>query len=152
MAVRDDVYREKQVNLKLVEKDNGEYKFWWDKAQAPWFGKLFEQMILKPGDPAMLRIHQLREEARLKYKDGKYKRVIVVTDGVFSMRGDHAPLDLIAGLCREFDQQFPENVVLMVDDSHGVGAFGKTDFYSTLWLSVIPPCTYSSRQIKNYPN
>ncbi len=57
---------------------------------------------------------------------GLYKRVIVVTDGVFSMRGDHAPLDVIAGLCREFDDKFPENVVLMVDDSHGVGAFGRT--------------------------
>ncbi|MCZ6601165.1 MAG: pyridoxal phosphate-dependent aminotransferase family protein [Acidobacteria bacterium] len=55
---------------------------------------------------------------------GHYRRVIVVTDGVFSMRGDHAPLDVISGICREFDGQFPENVVLVVDDSHGVGAFG----------------------------
>jgi glycine C-acetyltransferase len=57
---------------------------------------------------------------------GQYRRVIVVTDGVFSMRGDHAPLDTIAGLCREFDPQFPENVILLVDDSHGVGAFGRS--------------------------
>ena len=50
----------------------------------------------------------------------------MVTDGVFSMRGDHAPLDAIAKLIAEFDALFPENVILMVDDSHGVGGFGKT--------------------------
>jgi glycine C-acetyltransferase len=54
------------------------------------------------------------------------KRAIVVTDGIFSMRGDCAPLPELAAVCRRFDDRFPENVVLMVDDSHGVGAFGKT--------------------------
>lgn len=53
-------------------------------------------------------------------------RAIVVTDGVFSMRGDHAPLDAIAKLLAEFDAVFPENVLLVVDDSHGVGGFGRT--------------------------
>jgi glycine C-acetyltransferase len=53
-------------------------------------------------------------------------RAIVVTDGIFSMRGDHAPLPELAAVCRRFDDRFPENAVLMVDDSHGVGAFGKT--------------------------
>jgi glycine C-acetyltransferase len=54
------------------------------------------------------------------------KRAIVVTDGIFSMRGDHAPLPELAAVCHRFDDRFPENAVLMVDDSHGVGAFGKT--------------------------
>jgi glycine C-acetyltransferase len=54
------------------------------------------------------------------------RRAIVVTDGIFSMRGDHAPLAEIAALCRKYDDQFDENVVLIVDDSHGVGAFGRT--------------------------
>ncbi len=53
-------------------------------------------------------------------------RAIVVTDGVFSMRGDHAPLDAIARLIAEFDAVFTENVILVVDDSHGVGGFGRT--------------------------
>ncbi len=53
-------------------------------------------------------------------------RAIVVTDGVFSMRGDHAPLDAIMKLLAEYDALFPENVLLVVDDSHGVGGFGKT--------------------------
>ncbi len=54
------------------------------------------------------------------------KRAIVVTDGIFSMRGDHAPLDAIATLAKKYDARFAENVLLLVDDSHGVGAFGMT--------------------------
>jgi glycine C-acetyltransferase len=42
------------------------------------------------------------------------------------MRGDHAPLDEIVEICRKYDDRFEENVVLIVDDSHGVGAFGAT--------------------------
>ncbi|HXR87925.1 MAG TPA: aminotransferase class I/II-fold pyridoxal phosphate-dependent enzyme [Stellaceae bacterium] len=54
------------------------------------------------------------------------KRAIVVTDGIFSMRGDHAPLDAIAALAKKYDARFAENVLLLVDDSHGIGAFGAT--------------------------
>jgi glycine C-acetyltransferase len=53
-------------------------------------------------------------------------RAIVVTDGVFSMRGDHAPLDRIMTLACAYDARFAENVIVVVDDSHGVGAFGAT--------------------------
>jgi len=55
---------------------------------------------------------------------GRCARVVVVTDGVFSMRGDWSPLDRIAELVARFDSHFPENALLVVDDSHGVGAFG----------------------------
>jgi glycine C-acetyltransferase len=54
------------------------------------------------------------------------RRAIIVTDGVFSMRGDHAPLDEILDLARQHDESFAENVLVVVDDSHGVGAFGTT--------------------------
>lgn len=53
-------------------------------------------------------------------------RAIVVTDGIFSMRGDHAPLDKVMALARAYDGAFAENAVVVVDDSHGVGAFGAT--------------------------
>jgi glycine C-acetyltransferase len=53
-------------------------------------------------------------------------RAIVVTDGIFSMRGDHAPLDRIIELVRRYDGGFAENAIVVVDDSHGVGAFGET--------------------------
>jgi glycine C-acetyltransferase len=57
---------------------------------------------------------------------GKARRAIVVTDGIFSMRGDHAPLDRIMEICERYDEDYAENVVTVVDDSHGVGAFGRT--------------------------
>jgi glycine C-acetyltransferase len=54
------------------------------------------------------------------------KRAVVVTDGIFSMRGDHAPLPEIAELAQRHHERFAEGVILVVDDSHGVGAFGET--------------------------
>lgn len=65
-------------------------------------------------------------EAELKNAIGKAKRALVITDGIFSMRGDHAPLDDIMFVCRSYDEHYPEGVLLIVDDSHGVGAFGVT--------------------------
>ncbi len=55
---------------------------------------------------------------------GTVDRVIVVTDGVFSMRGDFADLARLAEIVARHDARFAQNVVLVVDDSHGVGAFG----------------------------
>jgi glycine C-acetyltransferase len=57
---------------------------------------------------------------------GRAKRLIVVTDGIFSMRGNHAPLAEIARIVRRHDAKFEENAFLVVDDSHGVGACGET--------------------------
>lgn len=57
---------------------------------------------------------------------GRVKRVCVVTDGIFSMRGDFAPLDKITACCKRHEEAFEEGIITLVDDSHGVGAFGKT--------------------------
>lgn len=65
-------------------------------------------------------------DAALEEHKGSAKRALVVTDGIFSMRGDHAPLDEIVEVARKHDADYPENVVVVVDDSHGVGAFGAT--------------------------
>ena len=65
-------------------------------------------------------------EDRIRNGIGKGKRVLLVTDGIFSMRGDYAPLDAIAEIARKYDSEFEEGIILIVDDSHGVGAFGKT--------------------------
>ncbi len=55
----------------------------------------------------------------LEENRSQYRRALVVTDGVFSMDGDIAPLDKIYAVCREFD------VILMIDDAHGEGVLGK---------------------------
>ena len=84
--------------------------------------------LARPGGKGIYRHNDLGElEARLAEAAGAgHRRAIVVTDGIFSMRGDHAPLPGIMELARRFDDSFPENVLVMVDDSHGVGAFGET--------------------------
>jgi glycine C-acetyltransferase len=65
-------------------------------------------------------------ERQLQAARGVARRAVVVTDGVFSMRGDHAPLAAIVETARRYDADFPENAVVVVDDSHGVGALGAT--------------------------
>ncbi|GAB3755144.1 glycine C-acetyltransferase [Yimella radicis] len=52
-------------------------------------------------------------------KDADARRVIIVTDGVFSMDGYYAPLEQICDLAEEF------GAMVMVDDSHAVGFVGK---------------------------
>jgi glycine C-acetyltransferase len=58
-------------------------------------------------------------ELTLKENRSKYPRAMVITDGVFSMDGDIAPLDKIYEIIRKFD------VILMVDDAHGEGVLGR---------------------------
>ena len=84
--------------------------------------------LARPGGKAIYRHNDVGElESRLEEAAAAgHRRVIVVTDGIFSMRGDHAPLAEIMELARRFDGRFPENVIVVVDDSHGVGAFGET--------------------------
>ncbi|MBA3012263.1 MAG: aminotransferase class I/II-fold pyridoxal phosphate-dependent enzyme [Proteobacteria bacterium] len=54
------------------------------------------------------------------------ERVVVIFDGIFSMRGDHAPIDKIVELCSAYDEKFADGVITVVDDSHGMGAYGDT--------------------------
>ncbi len=54
------------------------------------------------------------------------ERVVVIFDGIFSMRGDVAPIDRIEAISAAFSEKFKEGVVTVVDDSHGIGAYGAT--------------------------
>jgi len=54
------------------------------------------------------------------------ERVVVIFDGIFSMRGDYAPIDLIEAVCSEYRDRFRDGVITVVDDSHGIGAYGST--------------------------
>ena len=65
-------------------------------------------------------------DAQLEACAADCTRAIVITDGIFSMRGDRAPLDRIVEIARQHDGAYAENVVVVADDSHGVGAFGET--------------------------
>ena len=65
-------------------------------------------------------------ETKIKENIGKGKRLLVITDGIFSMRGDNAPLDKFVEICENYNDKFEEGVISIIDDSHGVGAFGKT--------------------------
>jgi glycine C-acetyltransferase len=83
--------------------------------------------LSRPADKKIYKHNNMKElEQHIKDSAGKAKRVVIVTDGIFSMRGDYAPLDVISDLSRKYDKEFSENIVVMVDDSHGVGAFGET--------------------------
>ena len=57
---------------------------------------------------------------------GKFKRVCLVSDGVFSMRGDHTPLAQITSCCESHEVDYEQGIITVIDDSHGVGAFGVT--------------------------
>jgi len=52
-------------------------------------------------------------------KGSGYGRAMIITDGVFSMDGDMAPLDKIYTIAQEYDY------LLMVDDAHGEGVLGR---------------------------
>ncbi len=54
------------------------------------------------------------------------ERVVVIFDGIFSMRGDFAPLGEINRRLEPHRQRFPQGLVTVIDDSHGIGAFGAT--------------------------
>jgi len=56
------------------------------------------------------------EDALRKSQDKR--RVLVITDGVFSMDGDVAPMDQVCKLCEEY------GAMSYVDDAHGEGVLG----------------------------
>jgi len=54
------------------------------------------------------------------------ERVAVIFDGIFSMRGDFTPIDRIEAIAAAHRNRFKEGLVTVVDDSHGIGAYGAT--------------------------
>jgi glycine C-acetyltransferase len=61
----------------------------------------------------------LRAKAKEAKESGQYKKIMVITDGVFSMDGDVAKLPEIVEIAEEFD------LITYVDDAHGSGVLGK---------------------------
>lgn len=69
-----------------------------------------------------LSVEKLEEQ--ISESVGQCEALIVVTDGVFSMRGVYAPLDKIVAVASKYNDKFARDIVVVVDDSHGVGALG----------------------------
>ncbi|MGE0826170.1 MAG: aminotransferase class I/II-fold pyridoxal phosphate-dependent enzyme [Candidatus Binatia bacterium] len=83
--------------------------------------------LSQPADKAVYPHLDMKAlEQLLVANQGRVKRVCVVTDGIFSMRGDHAPLHEITALCQQYEGEYAEGIITIVDDSHGVGALGTT--------------------------
>ena len=61
----------------------------------------------------------LRVKAKEAKESGLYNKIMVITDGVFSMDGDIARLPEIVEIAKEFD------LITYVDDAHGSGVTGK---------------------------
>lgn len=64
-------------------------------------------------------MEDLRKKAKEATESGQYNKVMVITDGVFSMDGDIAKLPEIVEIAKEFD------LITYVDDAHGSGVTGK---------------------------
>lgn len=71
------------------------------------------RMIYKHLDMA-----DLEEKLKEGIRQG-FKKIMIITDGVFSMDGDVAPLDNIYELAKKY------NAITMVDDAHGSGVMGE---------------------------
>ncbi|MDG7006512.1 MAG: glycine C-acetyltransferase [Nitrososphaerota archaeon] len=74
-----------------------------------------ERSVYKHADTADLE----RVLAEAEKRSPAYRRILVVTDGVFSMDGDIAPLDRIARLAQG------HGAMVYVDDAHGEGVLGE---------------------------
>ena len=62
--------------------------------------------------------HGNTNELQKKLVDSTARRKLVMSDGVFSMDGDIAPLNMLANICQQ------QQAILMVDDAHGFGVVG----------------------------
>jgi len=57
---------------------------------------------------------------------GKFKRALVISDGIFSMLGEAADVKTLKEIVDKHMGDYEEGVILLIDDSHGIGAYGAT--------------------------
>ena len=55
---------------------------------------------------------------------GKFQRCLIISDGVFSMLGEIVDLSKLRQITDQFDSQYPQGVLLYIDDAHGIGVMG----------------------------
>ena len=78
-----------------------------------------QRAIFKHNDVADL-------QRRLDTVPSSAGRVLVIFDGIFSMRGDNAPVAETVRLTGRYESRYRDGVVTIMDDSHGIGAYGET--------------------------
>jgi glycine C-acetyltransferase len=86
-------------------------------------GSIIDGVRLSRADRAVYRhcdtVDLGRVLSKVEEHDPPYRRILIITDGVFSMDGDIAPLDGISKLAHD------HGAMLYVDDAHGEGVLGK---------------------------
>jgi len=78
--------------------------------------RLSKAKIIRVNHSDMEDLHAKAKEAK---ESGLYNKIMVITDGVFSMDGDVALLPEIVKIAEEFD------LITYVDDAHGSGVLGE---------------------------
>ena len=56
---------------------------------------------------------------------------------IFSMRGDYAPIDKINEVIGPYREQSRDGVIIVVDDSDGIGAYGQTIQQTHLFRTLL---------------
>lgn len=84
-------------------------------------GSIIDGVRLSGADKAIFkhRDYENLEEVLKEAEKEDYRRILIITDGVFSMDGDIARMDLIVELAEEF------GAMTYVDDAHGEGVLGE---------------------------
>jgi len=86
-------------------------------------GSIIDGVRLAHGERAVYKHSNMQDLQRVLEEAEKhsppYRRILIITDGVFSMDGDIAPLDEIAKLGAE------HGAMVYVDDAHGEGVLGE---------------------------
>lgn len=86
-------------------------------------GSIIDGVRLTRADRAIYKHNDMEDLARVleeaEKHDPEYRRILIITDGVFSMDGDIANLDKIAKLGGE------HGAMVYVDDAHGEGVLGE---------------------------
>ncbi len=82
-------------------------------------GSIIDWVRLTKADRAVFKHKDMGElEKVLIDADKKYNKILIITDGVFSMDGDIAPMDNIVELANEY------GAMTYADDAHGEGVIG----------------------------
>lgn len=97
----------------LLNKEDGVFEDKWNHAS------LLDGGLLS-GARFQRYLHNDMENLQSRLAKSSARRKLIVTDGVFSMDGDTAPLKAISELAKDYDAW------TMVDDAHGLGVLGKT--------------------------